>query len=76
MPASRTARALPSRTIAWPITGSATITPIDIVSRISPSVLLERSKRSCTNGIWATQTPIAAPLTKKTPKVAARAVTP
>jgi hypothetical protein len=58
------------------MTGSATITPIDIVSRISPSVLLARSNRSWTNGIWATQTPIAAPLTKKTPKVAVRALTP
>src|SRR5215210_1011189 len=75
VPASRTPRALPRRTIACPITGRATITPIDIVSRISPSVLFERSKRSWTNGIWATQTPIAAPLTKNTPKVAARALT-
>jgi hypothetical protein len=38
-------------------------------------VLFERSKRCWTNGIWATQTPIAAPLTKNTPKVAERAVT-
>src|SRR5829696_2844381 len=75
VPPSRTARALPSRTTAWPITGRATITPIDIVSRISPSVLLARSKRSCTNGIWATQTPIAAPLTTNTPVVAARGLT-
>jgi hypothetical protein len=58
------------------MTGSATITPIDIESRISPSVLLARSNRSWMNGIWATQRPIAAPLTKKTPKVAERAVTP
>src|SRR5829696_902755 len=76
VPPTRTARALPSRTTAWPMTGRATITPIDIVSRISPSVLLASPKRSCTNGIWATQTPIAAPLTKKTPKVAARALIP
>src|SRR3954451_20516574 len=76
VPPRRTARALPSRTTAWPMTGRATITPIDIASRIRPSVLLARSNRSCTNGIWATQTPTAAPLTKNTPKVAARGLIP
>jgi hypothetical protein len=75
-PAIRVARALPRRTMACPISGRATITPIDIVSSTSPSVLLERSKRSCTNGICAAHAPIAPPLTKNTPKVAARGVTP
>ena len=51
VPAMRVARTLPSRTIAWPMIGSATITPIDIVRMISPSVLLEKSKRSWIQGI-------------------------
>ena len=54
--------------------GSATITPIDIARMISPSVLLEKSKRSWTHGMCATQVPITAPLTKKTPNVATRGV--
>ena len=70
MPAIRVARTLPSRTIAWPMIGSATITPIAIVRMTSPSVLLEKSKRSWIHGMCATQVPITAPLTKKTPKVA------
>ena len=38
--------------------------------------LSDRSKRSWIHGICATQVPIAAPLTKKTPVVAQRGVTP
>ena len=68
------ARTLPSRTIACPMIGSATITPIDIAIRTSPSVLLVKSKRSLIQGMWATQVPTIAPLTTKTPKVAARGV--
>ena len=66
---------LPMRTSTWPISGTATITPIDIVSRINPSALLVRSNRCWTNGICATHAPTAAPLTKKTPRVATRGVT-
>jgi hypothetical protein len=73
-PASRVARTLPSRTIAWPMIGSATITPIAIARMTRPSVLLEKSKRSWTHGMWPTQVPMTAPLTKKTPAVAMRAV--
>ena len=73
-PAIRVARTLPRRTIAWPMSGSATITPIAIASRIRPSVLLEKSKRSWTHGMWPTHVPMTAPLTKKTPKVAVRAL--
>jgi hypothetical protein len=72
---TRVDRTLPSRTMAWPMIGSATITPIDIVRRTRPSVLLENSKRSLTHGMWATQVPMIAPFTKKTAKVAARGVT-
>ena len=39
-----------------------------------PIALLERSKRSWIHGICATQVPIAAPLTTKTPVVAQRAL--
>src|SRR5438045_3622409 len=57
-------------------TSSAAITPIDMPSRTTPSVLLEKPKRSCTHGICATQSPTAAPLTKNTPVVAIRGFTP
>ena len=52
--------------------GSATITATAMPTMTRPIALLERSKRSCTHGICATQVPIAAPLTKKTPVVAQR----
>ena len=72
VPAMRVARTLPSRTITWPMIGRATITPIAIARITRPSVLLEKSKRSWIHGMWPTQVPTTAPLTKKTPIVAAR----
>ena len=75
VPAIRVARTLPRRTIAWPMIGSATITPIAIARITRPSVLLEKSKRSWTHAMWPTQVPITAPFTKNTPKVAQRGVT-
>ena len=75
-PVIRVERTLPSRTIAWPMIGSATITPIAIPRMIRPSVLLEKSKRSWTHGMWPTQVPMTAPFTKNTPKVAVRGVMP
>ena len=70
----RVARTLPRRTMACPMIGRATITPIDIAISTRPSVLLEKSKRSLIQGMWATQVPTIAPLTTNTPKVAARGV--
>ena len=72
MPPTQTIRSEPCRTIAWPATGKATITAIAIATMIRPIALLERSKRSWIHGICATQVPIAAPLTTKTPVVAQR----
>ena len=47
------------------VAGLATITPAAAARRTSPNVLLEKSNRACTQGMWPTQVPIAAPLTKR-----------
>ena len=72
MPPASVIRRDPCLTISWPAIGEATMTAIDIATRTMPSVLLERSKRSCVHGICATQVPITAPLTKNIPVVAQR----
>ena len=72
MPPASVIRRDPYLTISWPAIGEATMTAIDIATRTMPSVLLERSKRSCVHGICATQVPITAPLTKNMPVVAQR----
>ena len=59
-------------TIAWPAIGKATMTASDMPISTSPISLFERSKRSWIHGICATNVPITAPLTKKTPVVAQR----
>ena len=74
IPPTQTIRSEPWRTIAWPASGKARMTARAIPTSTSPIALLDRSKRSCTHGICATQVPIAAPLTTKTPVVAQRAV--
>ena len=71
-PPTSVIRREPYLTIAWPANGVATMTAIDIAMRTTPSVALERSKRSCVHGICATQVPITAPLTKNMPVVAQR----
>ena len=66
-------RSEPCLTTACPAIGSATITATAMPTRISPTSADVRSKRSRIHGIWATQVPMTAPLTKKTPVVAQRA---
>ena len=75
MPPTQTIRSEPCRTIAWPAIGNARMTAIAIPTMTRPIALLDRSKRSWIHGICATQVPIAAPLTTKTPVVAQRALT-
>ncbi len=52
------------------------MTATAMATRITPIALRERSKRSWRNGIWATQQPIAAPLTANTPAIAQRPLMP
>jgi len=75
VPPTATMRRLPWRTMSWPTTGKARMTPTDRARITSPMTLFVRSKRSCTHGIWATHEPTIAPLTKNTPVVATRGVT-
>ena len=74
MPPTQTIRSEPWRTIAWPAIGNARMTASAMPVMTRPIALLERSKRSWIHGICATQVPIAAPLTTKTPVVAQRGV--
>ena len=75
MPPTHVIRAEPCLTTACPAIGSATTTANDMPRMTKPIALLDRSKRSWIHGICATQVPIAAPFTKKTPAVAQRRVT-
>ena len=74
MPPIQIMRTVPCFTTAWPATGKASTTASDMPRITSPIMLLDRSNRSWIHGICATQVPIAAPLTKKTPVVAQRGV--
>ena len=74
--AARTTLALPARAIAWPATNVPRIAPHATPRITSPSVPLERSKRSWMNGICAIQAPTTAPLTTNIAVVEARADTP
>src|SRR5215213_979498 len=71
-PPAHVTRTEPCRTTAWPATGRATMTASDVATSSTPISLLDSAKGSWTQGIWATQVPMAAPFTKKTPVVAQR----